>query len=92
MEMTLWFSGRMLTSYFSRQQQRSRSSLFDTSTSFCCSYSRSCRAPILDPLKTFPRKGKKKMYGMYGMDVLYGRVQLKTVVLLMMEVVNNGQI
>ena len=34
----------MLKSYFSRQQRRSRSSLFDTSTSFCRSRSRNRRA------------------------------------------------
>ena len=41
MEMSLSSSGRMLKSYFSRQQRRSRSSLFDTSTSFCRRRSRS---------------------------------------------------
>ena len=43
-EMSLSSSGRMLKSYFSCQQRRSRSSLFDTSTSFCRSRSRNRRA------------------------------------------------
>jgi len=58
--MSLSSLGRMLKSYFSRQQRRSRSSLFNTSTSFCRSCTRNRRSPILDPLKTLPRKGKKK--------------------------------
>ena len=44
MEMSLSSLGRMLKSYFSRQQRRSRSSLFDTSTSFRRSCSRNCTA------------------------------------------------
>ena len=42
--MSLSSLGRMLKSYFSRQQRRSRNR----------------QSPILDPLKTLPRKGEKK--------------------------------
>ena len=43
-EMPFSSSGRILKSYFFRQQRRSRSSFFDTSTSFCRSRSRNRRA------------------------------------------------
>ena len=51
-EMPLSSSGRMLKSYFSCRQRRSRSSLFDTSTSSCRSRSRNRQACLRSLLRS----------------------------------------